>query len=256
MYRYRLFLLAVLFLAGLVPRAMSSSPAAARDPAPSAEEFSQIVAQLITEAIPRQYERTKDWGRTKQITTGVRSSGNFFKFDIHRRKSEVKHGVWKHYRVELVEPDKNLLVRIENLRITGPGRYALTLFVSSKLHGWARAKVYERGIHLIALEAEGEGPIELKLDAEIALESIPTDSWVPGVAVRPVITDARLILDEFRINRISDVRGSLARELGDGLRHLVEDELSGPKLVAKLNRSIEKRRERLQFTPDMLFSGR
>jgi hypothetical protein len=256
MNRNTLCIIAVLSITGLAAWPKALPFVAAGESAPSAEELSRIAAGLIAESIPREYERTKDWGRTKRISTGLRSSGNFFKFDIHRRKSDVKNGVWKHYRVELVDPDKNLQVRIENLRITGPGRYALTLFVSAKLHGWARAKVYERGIHLIALEAEGEGPIELKLDAEIALESIPTDSWVPGVAVRPVITGAQLNLDEFRINRISDLRGSLARELGDGLRHLVEDELTGPKLVAKLNRSIEKRRERLQFTPDKLLSGR
>jgi hypothetical protein len=33
---------------------------------------------------------------------------------------------------------------------------------------------------------------------------------------------------------------------------LIEDELNGPKLADKLNRSIEKRRDRLVFTPDML----
>ncbi len=114
------------------------------------EIISQVAARLIADAIPREYERSKDWGRTKRITTGLRSSGNFFDFDIHRRKTAVKHGVWKKYRVTLVEPDKNLTVRIENLRTIAPGRVALTLVVNARLHGWARAKVYDRGIHLIA----------------------------------------------------------------------------------------------------------
>ena len=243
----RISLIAGAAMLGKVLPAQTDAPAG-----PSAEEISQIAAKLIAEAIPREYERSKDWGRTKSITTGLRSSGNFFDFDIHRRKTEVKHGVWKKYRVVLVEPDKNLLVKIENLRSIEPGRIALTLSVAARLHGWARAKVYDRGIHLIALEAEADSSIRLSLDAEISLESVPTTSWLPGVAIRPVIKDARLALDEFRLTRISDLRGSIARELGDGLRHLIEDELTGPKLAAKLNRSIEKRRDRLQFTPDML----
>jgi hypothetical protein len=243
---------AFLFAAAL---AMCSdvTPALAESPSgPSAEEISQIAARLIAEAIPREYERSQDWGRTKAITTGLRSSGNFFKFDIHRRKSEVKHGVWKKYRVVLLEPEKNLVVRIDNLREIAAGRTALTLSVAAKLHGWARAKVYDRGVHFIALEAEADASIRLSLDAEISLEPIPTKSWLPGVAIRPIITDARLAFDDFRLTRISDLRGSLARELGNGLRHLIEDELTGPTLTAKLNRSIEKRRDRLQFTPDML----
>lgn len=217
----------------------------------SADEVAEVVAGLIADVIPRRYERTKDWGRTKRITTGVRSSGNFFEFDIHRRKTEVKHGVWKRYRVAMVDPDKTLDVRIENLRSAGPGRIACTLLVAAKLDGWARAKVYNRGIHLIALEAVCETKVRLRLDVEVAIEAAPS-AYLTGIAVRPVVTGARLKLDDFRLTRVSDVRGPIVRELGDGLRHLIEDELDGPKLVAKLNRSIEKRHDRLQLTPERL----
>jgi hypothetical protein len=54
---------------------------------------------------------------------------------------------------------------------------------------------------------------------------------------------------------VSDVSGPIVRELGDGIKSLIEDELNGPKLTAKLNRSIEKRRDRLVFTPEMLLGA-
>ncbi len=217
----------------------------------SPDATAKIVAQLITDAIPREYERSKDWGRTTRITTGVRSSGNFFKFDVHSKKSEVNDGVWKRYRATMIEPDKNLVVRIDNLRSLDAGRIAFTLFVTTKLHGWGRAKVYESGIHLISLEAEADTKVSLWLDCEIALEMAPA-SFLTGIAVRPHVANARVSLDEFRLTRISDVRGPIVRELGDGLRHLIEDELNGPKLADKLNRSIEKRRDRLVSSPEML----
>src|SRR5262245_36286492 len=91
--------------------AQTAAPTAPASPLPP-EKIAEIVAEVVAEAIPREYDRTKDWGRTRKITTGVRSSGNFFDFDIHRKKSDVNHGVWKHYRVVLVEPEKNLQVRI------------------------------------------------------------------------------------------------------------------------------------------------
>jgi hypothetical protein len=218
----------------------------------STDTIAQAVARLIADAIPREYERYKDWGRTKRITTGVRSSGNFFEFDIHRRQTEVNHGVWKHYRVTLIEPDQHLAVRIDDLRSAGPGRVACTLLVAAKLHGWARTKVYNRGVHLIALEAECDTSLQLALEVEVAIETAPS-SLLTGIAVRPQVTSARLKLDDFRLTRVSDLKGPVARELGDGLRHLIEDELDGPTLAAKLNRSIEKRRDRLQLTPERLF---
>jgi hypothetical protein len=248
----KLVIVAFVLVAGATAFHETHPAPAASSPNVSADVVSAVAARLISEAIPREYERSKDWGRTKQITTGLRSSGNFFDFDIHRRKTEVNHGVWKKYRITLVEPEKNLDVTITNLRSIEANRFGLTLSVTARLHGWARAKVYDRGIHLIAIEADADTTAHLTLDAEFAVETVPTSAYLPGIAVRPVVSDAHLKLKDFRLNRISDLRGSLAKELGDGLRHVLEDELSGPKLVAKLNRSIEKRRERLQLTPEML----
>ena len=90
----------------------------------------------------------------------------------------MNHGVWKKYRITVVDPDKDLVVNVTNLRTIELGRIGLTLSVNAKLHGWARAKVYDRGIHVIALEAEADTSVQLLIDAEIALESVPTTSYL------------------------------------------------------------------------------
>jgi hypothetical protein len=256
MLRFGLFSASVLAVTacGLAFAQIVTPPVAPANRDVSADATARIVAQLIAEAIPREYERSKDWGRTTRITTGVRSSGNFFKFDVHSKKSAVNDGVWKRYRATMIDPDKNLAVRIDNLRSLDAGRIAFTLFATTKLHCWGRAKVYESGVHLISLEAEADTKVRLWLDCEIALEMAP-GSFLTGIAVRPRVESARMKLDEFRLTRISDVRGPIVRELGDGLRHWIEDELNGPKLADKLNRSIEKRRDRLVFSPEMLLGA-
>jgi hypothetical protein len=57
-------------------------------------------------------------------------------------------------------------------------------------------------------------------------------------------------LNYFRLNRLSQVGGPMAKRLGEGmeifLREKVEDE--GKELNVKLNRAIEKRRERLRIS--------
>jgi hypothetical protein len=252
-YRITAVGIAMVWLQSVAAPSLLAQVVSTANPLPP-ERLGEIAAQAVAEAIPRGYDRTKDWGRTRKITTGVRSSGNFFKFDIHRQKSDVNHGVWKHYRVVLVEPEKNLRVRIENLRSLETGRVAFTLFVSTKLHGWARAKVYEYGVHLGAYEAEGDATVRLWIDGEIAIEAAPAE-YLVGIAVRPHVSNARLAIDDFHVTRISDVSGPIVRELGDSLRGVIEDEINGPKLVEKLNRSIEKRRDRLVFTPEMLIGA-
>jgi hypothetical protein len=214
---------------------------------------SQVAARIIAAEIPREIERKKDWGKTKEITTGLHSNGNFFKFDIHRDKSEVNHGVWKQYKLTLIDPDKNLDVQIQNLRTLENGRIALTLFVVAKVHGWAQTTVYDRGVHLIGLEAEGDTGVRLTLDAEVGVTPLKSSSFLPaGYALDPTVTDAHIQFDDFHLSRISDLRGTLAKQIGVVLREAVEKELQGPKLTAKINESIAKHRERLQLTPEML----
>jgi hypothetical protein len=213
-----------------------------------------IVSPLIAEAIPREYEGSKDWGKTKRVTTGVRSEGNFFRFDMHRKLEEVNDGVWKKYKLRLVEPDKNLTVRIDNLRALDSGRYTLTLFVAAKVHGWARATVYEHGVHVISLEAEGDTSIRLWIDAEVGVDSVPSSLLIPGVELHPTVTDAKLKFDDFQLTRISDVKGVIAHDLGGLLKHGLEKQVAGPKLVEKLNHSLQKHPEKLRLSPDMLLS--
>ncbi len=219
----------------------------------AADAISRLAAGLIADAIPREYARTKDWGKTREITTGIRSSGNFFDFDIHKKKTTVKDGIWKSYRVTLVDPDKNLDIKIDNLRSEADGKIGLTLFVTARLHGWARTKIYESGVHIISLEAEGDTKVSLWLDTEIAVSPAPSKSLIPGITVHPHVTKTRLKLEDFRLTRISDVKGPPVEELSSGLRHLVEDEFTGPKLTDKINHAIDRRPERLTFTPEMLW---
>ena len=132
----RILIILMLSLAGaLAPHATKAQqPASARRQVEFAPDvISEVAARIIAAEIPREYERSKDWGRTKEVTTGLRSSGNFFKFDIHRKRSDVNDGVWKKYRLTLVEPEKNLDVSIDNLRTLESGRIALTLNVAAKL---------------------------------------------------------------------------------------------------------------------------
>jgi hypothetical protein len=235
----------VLLMARLYAETVTPSPPTTEKPLVDAARnaLAWTFAQLIEDAIPAHYDKQKDWGRTKNITVGVRNEG----FKLKRLKKPVKHGVWKHYQVWQVDPDENLLARVENLRTLDGGRVGFTLILSAKLNLWARAKVYQYGVHMIALEVEGETGFDLALDCEVGAR-LKKDDQGTRVAVEPKVENARLTLRGFRLNRISDAKGFLVRELGEEVQNLVERELQGPKLTAKLNRAIDKKRDRLEYS--------
>jgi len=201
-----------------------------------------------------EYEKKKDWDRRKNITVGLRSEGKGLHVKLRRRKKAVKHGVWKHYKIRLVQPEQSLAVRIDNLRALDGGRVGFTLMVTAKLDTWARAKVYQYGVHLIALEIVGDTDIELALDCEISMH-FQTVEGTPGVAIDPRVGDARISLRNFHVRRVSQAKGPLVEELSDGLRKMIEHELKGPKLVAKLNRAIDKKRDRLELNVGQLWNS-
>jgi hypothetical protein len=212
------------------------------------------LATLIRHAIPPVTDKKEDWGATKEITTGARVTGKPFHWHVHRRKKAVDHGVWKHYVVRLVEPEKHLVVQLTRLQSLPGGKFAFTLHVESPLDAWARAKVYNYGVHLIALEVEADARLRLDVSGEIGVR-FGADNGAATVAVVPVVTDAQLSFDRLNIRRVSNAHGPLVDELGGGVRRLIEDELDGPKLAAKLNQAIDKKRDRLKFSSAEIFKS-
>ena len=200
-------------------------------------------ARLIEEAIPEHYEKKKDWDRTKNITVGIRNEG----IKLYRRKKPVKHGLWKHYTVDLVEPEKNLSVQIQNLRPMDEGRLGFTLVLSAKLDIWGRARAYQYGVHLISLEVEGRTDFDLSLDCEIGAD-IQSIKGRSTVVIDPSVSAANLKLRNFRLDRISNAKGKLVEEIGEEIEDIIAKQLRGPKLTAKINRAIDKKRDRLQYT--------
>lgn len=70
----------------------------------------------------------------------------------------------------------------------------------------------------------------------------------PGLALVPRVVRANLILQELNIRRLSHAKGPLVQKLGQELGEQIVHHLDGPRLVAKLNRAIDKKRDQLQVS--------
>lgn len=234
---------------------LAGATTAAPPDEPSRAALAETLSGLLRDAIPLEYDKQQDWGATREITTGYRVEGKPFHMHVHRRKKIVNHGVWKHYKLHVIDPANNLRLRLSDLEPLPAGRMAFTLELDAKLDVWSRAKVYQYGVHLIALEVEGDMRLHVEIHGEVGLQATAVDG-AAAIALQPVVLDAKLILDEFHIRRVSNAHGPIVRELSGGVRSLVEEELNGPQLTAKLNRAIDKKRDRLAFAPaDLLKSG-
>src|SRR5690606_34952733 len=115
--------------------------------------------------------------------------------------------------------------------------------VSGRLSQWAR------DVQVVSISAEAEATCQLKLAGTVQFQmnvlKIP-----PDIKLKPHVDYAHVELTHYRVRRISQVGGDLAKVLGQGLRGVVDDKVSdmNGKLADKINGQFDKHSQRLSFS--------
>lgn len=219
--------------------------------------LSGLITTVIRENLPDQYEARDGWGETKEIWAGVDIRREGWQIKTKRRKKAVNHGTWKLYRVRVVEPEKELHIDVQNVRELPNGRVEFDLAVDARLDVFARLAQWESGVQLISLSVNAEALTQFRVRCNLGLKLDPA-KLPPDVLLDPRVDRADLRLVDFRVNRISQIGGPLARELGDQARDLLDRQIAkqNEKLPGKINRQIEKNRDHLRLSVQDLLTSR
>jgi hypothetical protein len=240
-------------------RVVSDTPlgsSSAAPQGPSNESLSSLAQRTVLESIPRHFEDKKNWGKTTKIVDGLRLKNDGDGLKIRKHTKEVKDGLWKQYDADLIDPEHQLQVRVDNMHKTDSGHTAFQIFVSARLRGEARLEQWKDGIKLFNIDAQAESKIETRLDCEMAVD------WKAGgvlgqFQVEPKVTAAHIDLADFELKKLSKIEGWPAREIGENFKAAIARKLHAeePKLVDKANKAILKRQDRLRFSPDDIVAG-
>ncbi|MEQ8786809.1 MAG: hypothetical protein RIC55_10945 [Pirellulaceae bacterium] len=241
-----------------VPPAASAPPATQQSPAPDATEAAdrqqarqrlvRLINELAREHIPHHYEDTSKWGGTAQRWDGLHVHREGLQIKTKRRYKEVNHGVWTLYRIDLIDPESDFRIGVENERELGGGVVGFDLVFTAHLKAFARRARWSKGVQLFSLSVDSEAWVELRLKCELSahfdLRVLP-----PDVVFAPRVTDAKLNLTAFDVHRISDVSGSVAHELGKGVEAVLRRKIDekSDQLVAKINARIDKHKDDLRL---------
>ena len=201
------------------------------------------------ERLPDHYVNEKEWGKTREVFDGVRLRREGWKLETERKWKRVKDGTWKRYELQLPTDKQAIALTVDRLELTEHNRCHLELRCESPLEAFGRVAIWERGVQIISVNADADARVRIRLTAEIGVR-IDISRLPPDIVLDPQIVAARIELLDFRLNRVSQLHGPLAKHLGEGLREIVEDRLeeTNRTLVAKLNRQIEKKRDRLRIS--------
>ena len=211
--------------------------------------ISDFLEQVVRDQLKDEYVDDDDWGKTRRVTVGYQVKGKPFEWDLKSRKKQVNDGLWEKYKVRLVNPEEHLHVSVSKLEMQD-GRLTFGISLVAKLDGDARLERWRQGIKMLNAHVEAVGTVEIHLEGAIGIK-LTTGDALPAIAIEPAITDLDIKLLKFDLKRISKLDGPAAHELGDGLKDKIQRELNRrePKIVAKLNKSIEKRKDKLRLSP-------
>jgi hypothetical protein len=234
------------------PVTATGSPISSRSELTMAES----IRKAMLDSLPREFSGENDWGEKKEIKTGLKFSRDNGHLEIDRRKREVNHGLWTQYKVNLIDPEQHLQVRVENLRRTAPGQMEFVLYLSARLDGEARVERWRRGVKFMNFKAEAASVVQARVACEVGLRPAP-GGGLGSLVVDPHVKSAQLSLVDVDLRRISKFDGPAANEFGDRMRRTLEKELHNREgeIVQKLNAAIAANSSKLQFSSENLVSA-
>jgi hypothetical protein len=241
-------LLCMVLVALASARAEDSTPAPLDSFTPSAE-FQEWITDLVRDQLPHDYEKKKNWGHTVKTFDGVSVRIEDGKVKTHRKYKQANDGKWQHYRVTLLDPEEKFDIRIANIQKLEGGKIGLEVIALASLDVFGRQSNWEHGVQLYSISAEATARVRLWAQVEVTTHMDLT-RLPPDISFDPEVVAARLEIPDFRLRRVGELHGPFVRSLSHATREALEEKLEddNQKLVAKINRSIDKQEKKLKIS--------
>ncbi len=206
-------------------------------------DLSQLVETIVREAIPKTFEDTRHWGKRRKVANGLDIETKGLRLRISKRERAMRHGLWRRFRVTLLNPHETLQLRIENLRSPAAGQFRWDLYVRARVNVDARFEHWNLGVKLLNGSADADATLEVHADCSVKIHvETDGDDKAPVVVLRPTVHKIGLRLPDLDVNHFGTVRGRVAREVGSGFEDVIEDLLQTQEkpIRNKAQKSIDK----------------
>lgn len=220
------------------------------------ENIDRILTKLVLDSIPHNFTEDKDWGKQDERWDGIKWRRDGLRISTQRRKKAVNHGTWRKYSTELINPEEEFSIQVKNLHKLENGKTGFDVHFLAHLKIHARESKWVKGVQLYSFSADGHAKVRLVVSCELGV-TLNMTRFPPDLIFTPVATTADLVVDEFRLNRISKAGGEFAQQVSKSVRKVLDKKIEEKesKLVDKINRQLEKKKDKLRLsTADALKS--
>ncbi len=214
-------------------------------------DLNQLLTGIVLEHLPHNYVDEKKWGQQEKRWSGIefRRDGDRGRLESQRRYRMVNHGTWQKYRVELIDPQQQFSVGLHDVARTENGLTSFSVSFDARLKLEARQSKWAHGVQLYSLTADGHATVRLQVFCELDT-GLDFRNFPPDLVFMPTVTDARIVVDDFRLDRVSKVGGELAQQVSRYARRELEQKIEQKEqqLVRKINERIAKKQDRLRLS--------
>src|SRR5262249_50886456 len=126
-----------------------------------------------------------------------------------------------HLKIEAVNPDKTLMLTVQNVNRPEKGRVTFDVVVTVPARITLEQQVWKSGVRLYSGETRARCRPILLLKCESTTRVQKTDSTIPDVVFRMRVLDAKLTYDQFKVEHTAGVGGEIAEQLGGTIHSLV-----------------------------------
>jgi len=153
------------------------------------------------------------------------------------------------YCVKLKDPNEQFDIKIANIRKLESGKVGMEITAIAALEVFGRQSQWEHGIQVYSISAEADARVRLWAQVEITTHMDFT-RFPPDISLDPEVTAAKFAIPDFRLRRVGEFSGPVVRSLSHTTREALEEKLAddNTKLVAKLNKAIDKQEKKLKLS--------
>ncbi len=215
------------------------------------EEGQQFIRSIALLLIPTEFDDEDGWGDEKRIQSGLNVGFEDGRLETSRRWKNVNHGTWLRGSGELVEPEKFFKIKVTQLPDPHDGTKRYDIVVSARLNVTGQQQQWNLGVMLWSISADAMADLTFRTTVDTTAGIVATDKG-SMLRFQPTVKTASVHLDHFRLNRVSHVKGTIARQYGEVVEELIELRIKkeNKSLAAKINKAIAKKQDDLQIPVD------
>ena len=171
---------------------------------PGAAELATIIRSVLLKHLPTPLAAgSTDWG--KQVPA------------LLEPNEKRNHGAWRKYQIAALNPEKTLLVEVNNVRQPESSRTTFDLMVGFDAQIDFQQQIWRRGLKIYSGSSMARCKVWAAVHCQVTAKVEPAKGWFPDLVVRVRVRSAELDYSGLDVVHVAGIGGDGAKLLGEAL---------------------------------------